>query len=293
LKDQNASLLLTLYKIGYNDNRTRISRKKRKEPMAVQARPAATVMLLRNHPTYHLEVFMVRRVVQSEFMPDIYVFPGGSVSRDDQLVETTPGLCASIETTPADPEGRTMLGTGVRAAAIRELFEEANVLLAYRRHQFLAISQESAPRFAAYRQEFNQRNGSLLTLAHDEQLIFATDHLRYFSHWITPEDLPRRYDTHFFLAIAPDEQEALYDQLETSEGLWIAPSLALERYAAGTFPLAFPTYRQLRDLCTFANIQEAIATTRYVQTHLPRIDTQNGEPRIYLPEDAEHSWPLH
>src|ERR1051326_4446882 len=100
--------------------------------MAVEPRLAATVMLLRDVEAQGqrgIEVFMVRRVVQSEFMPDLYVFPGGSAAADDRSVEQTTGLCVPVQPSQADPEGRTALGSGVRAAAIRELFEEANVLL--------------------------------------------------------------------------------------------------------------------------------------------------------------------
>src|SRR5712692_8767729 len=105
-------------------------------PPTVQPRLASAIMLLRDRPAGQgLEVFMVRRVIQSDFMPDVYVFPGGSVAADDRAAEQVEGVCipiASDAVVAADPEGRTILGSGVRAAAIRELFEEAGVLLAYR-----------------------------------------------------------------------------------------------------------------------------------------------------------------
>jgi 8-oxo-dGTP pyrophosphatase MutT (NUDIX family) len=283
--------------------------------MPAQPRLASTVILLRNdsgetassrraagnirglhlqdaQEIHRLEVFMVRRVVQSEFMPDVYVFPGGSVTDDDRTAERTVGLCASTHTTEADPEGRTALGTGARAAAIRELFEEANILLAYQDERMLAVNKEIAQRFAAYRQAFNQREGSLVELAHQERLKLATDHLAYFAHWITPEGMPKRYDTHFFLAVAPVEQEAVYDQLETSDGMWIQPAVALQRFREGTFPLAFPTYHQLRDLAHYSSVQEALdaAATRYVPTHRPLLKHIDGVPHVYLPEDPENAW---
>src|SRR5947209_13945635 len=114
-----------------------------KNTMAAQPRLASTVMLLRdNDAGQGIEVFMVRRVVQSEFLPDIYVFPGGSVSADDHLAEETAGVCTPVALTAADPEGRTVLGSGTRAAAIREMFEEANVLLAYQDGTMLAINED-------------------------------------------------------------------------------------------------------------------------------------------------------
>jgi 8-oxo-dGTP pyrophosphatase MutT (NUDIX family) len=225
-------------------------------------------------------------------MPNVYVFPGGSVSNDDCIAEQTSGLCAAVPPTEADPQGRTASGTGTRAAAIRELFEEANILLAYQNEQMLAVNAEVAQRFVAYRQAFNQREGSLVELAHKENLKLATDHLGYFAHWITPEGLPKRYDAHFFLAVAPVEQEAVYDQLETSDGMWIQPAVALQRFSEGTFPLAFPTYHQLRDLAHYSSVQEALdaTATHYVPTHQPLLTHIDGVPHVYLPEDPEHVW---
>ncbi len=263
------------------------------EFMTARPRLASAVMLLRDLASGlpGLEVFMVRRIVQSKFMPDVYVFPGGSVTAGDRIVENTPDLCTPVSCSIADPEGRTALGTGVRTAAIREMFEEANVLLAYHDRQILAINRQSVERYAAYRQAFNQCQGTLLELARREELVLATDQLVYCAHWVTPEGLPKRYNTHFFLATAPAEQEAMYDQLETSDGVWIEPIIALERFAAGSFPIAFPTYHLLRDLCAFSGVEEALqaATAHYIPTHQPRLKEINGRPHVYLPENPEHA----
>ena len=152
--------------------------------MIVQPRLASAVMLLRDRalagqdpgqgqaqpvpytghdtdggPGQRIEVFMVRRVISSDFMPDVYVFPGGSVSRDDATAELSEGVCAPVALTSSDPEGRTALGKGIRAAAMRELFEEAGVLLAYREGAILSISEEQVQHFEAYRQDFQERKG--------------------------------------------------------------------------------------------------------------------------------------
>ncbi len=263
--------------------------------MMVQPRLASTVMLLRDSVVEgesKLEVFMVRRVVQSEFMPDIYVFPGGSVSADDRLAERTEGVYEPVAPSLADPEGRTHLGTGVRAAAIRELFEEANILLAHRAGTMLAIDEESVERFANYRQAFNSRKGSLVELAQTEHLTLATQSLAYFAHWITPEGMPKRFDTHFFLATAPAEQEALYDNLETSDGVWIHPQDAITRFEQEQFPIALPTLSQLRDLSAFRIVEEALraTTTRYVPTHNPILTQKDGTTYIALPETPDVLW---
>ncbi|MBV9257468.1 MAG: hypothetical protein JO215_05565 [Ktedonobacteraceae bacterium] len=264
--------------------------------MIVQPRFASTVMLLRDVPAQGagIEVFMVRRVVQSEFMPDVYVFPGGSVISDDLLLEEGSGLCRAVAPSSTDPEGRTALGSGLRVAAIRELFEEANVLLAYRDKHILSIGEDALSRFEAYRRALNERKESLSAIVPAEQLVLATDTLAYFAHWITPEGMPKRFDTHFFLAVTPSEQEALYDQLETSEGTWFRPTEVMERFQRGEMPVALPTFHQLRDLSAFKSVQEALqaASARYVPTHLPRLVQKEGRSYVYLPEDPERAWTL-
>src|SRR2546425_3148050 len=265
-------------------------------PAIVQPRSSSAVLLLRNLPSGQgIEVFMVRRVIQSDFMPDVYVFPGGSVSADDRAAELAQDVCMPVmpvALAAADPEARTILGSGVRAAAIRELFEEAGVLLAYRNGEILAINEEDVPRFAAYRQAFNQRRGSLVELARVENLRLATDHLGYFAHWITPEGMPKRFDTHFFITTAPAEQEAAYDRLETSEGIWIAPVEALARFERNEFPLVFATIYQLRELAAFDSVKAALdyCAIHHVPTRIPVLKLENGKARVFLQEDSGNTW---
>lgn len=264
--------------------------------MTVQPRLAATIMLMREQRDAgdgrSVEVFMVQRVTRSEFMPDVYVFPGGSVSNSDREAEQSPGLCRPVSPGQADPEGRTASGAGVRVAAIREVFEEAGVLLVYRDERILAISGDEVARYQHYREALQQGQGSLIDMARTEQLTLATDQLHYFAHWITPEGLPKRFDTHFFIATAPEQQEAAYDRLETSAGAWINPEAALAAYERGEFPLVFATIHQLRALATFNSVQEAIAFTEshHVPVRMPILEHKNGTTRVFLPEDADFSW---
>ncbi len=262
-------------------------------PRDVKPRLASAVMLLREgDPGQGIEVFMVRRVIQSDFMPDVYVFPGGSVSSDDRAAESAEHVSTPITRHIADPEGRTRLGSGVRAAAIRELFEEAGVLLAYRSGTILAINPQDVARFDNYRQAFNQRKGSLIEIAQAENLRLATDYLGYFAHWITPAGMPRRFDTHFFITTAPAEQQAAHDRLETSEGVWIAPAEALARSERGEFPLVFATIHQLHELAAFGSVKEACesSASRHVETCIPVLVQGKGGVHVHLPGDAAHTW---
>lgn len=261
--------------------------------MAVQPRQASAVMLLRDAPSGQgLEVFMVRRVIQSDFMPDVYVFPGGSVQQDDLATELLTELREEVTLDITDPEGRTALGTGTRAAAIRELFEEGGILLAYQDKNMLAITLANSTLFANYRRAFNERQGSLVEMAREENLVLATRSLGYFTHWITPEGMPKRFDTHFFITTAPVEQQAAYDQLETSEGIWISPTEALERAERNEFPLVFATLHQLHELAAFTSTEEALqaAAGKHVETYMPVLVEQDGQLHVHLPGDDENLW---
>lgn len=253
--------------------------------MPVEPRLAAAIVLLRDRPQGGVETFMVRRHVRSEFVPDVYVFPGGSVKPGDCEAETAPGLCVP----PVGAHlGETTLGTGVRAASIRELFEEAGVLLAERDGQVLAIASNHAARFAEHRRRLQQNETTLAAIAQEESLSLATDRLSYFAHWITPEVMPKRFDTFFFIAAAPEEQQAAHDQLETTAGVWINPASALEQYGKGDFPLVFATIRQLDDLSAITNVAEAQRRFQQqaIPTIRPRAALQNGEVIIRLPGEA-------
>jgi hypothetical protein len=156
----------------------------------------------------------------------------------------------------------------------------------------LAIPELEVERFAAYRNAFNERKGSLVEMAHSEHLILATDLLNYFAHWITPEGMPKRFDTHFFLTTAPEEQQAAHDRLETSEGIWISPIEALVRFERKEFPLVFATIYQLRELAAFGSVQEALASTKkqHVPTRIPVMKQEGGKTRVFLQEDVDNAW---
>lgn len=245
----------------------------------VTPRPASATVMARERLDGGIEVFMVRRHVQSEFVPDVYVFPGGSVTEADREAERTPDLCA-----PAG-EGPTALGSGFRAAAIRELFEEAGALVARRGGEPLTVAQADLPRLAALRDGLNARTLTLLEVAQRDDLTLATDTLLHWAHWITPEAWPKRFDTHFFLVAAPEGQEPAHDNLETTHSVWIRPEDALAGYERGEFPLVFATIYQLKELTELANIAEARArfADKTPQTIMPRVEKREGKDVILLP----------
>ncbi len=261
---------------------------------AVPVRDAATVMLVRDAAGGDgIEVFMLRRNLQSDFVGGAYVFPGGAVDdhdRHDELDEVCQGR------SDADASRRLGLERGGLAfwvAAIRECFEEAGVLLAYDAGGAPVRFDDPAvdERFRLHREALDRGERRLVEICEAEGLRLAVDRMYYFSHWITPEGAPRRYDTRFFVARAPEAQAPLHDDREVIAHLWISPAEALARYEAGELELIFPTMRSLVSLSRFATTDElmaAAAATDEVPAILPRIVEEGGGYRIVLPGDPAY-----
>jgi 8-oxo-dGTP pyrophosphatase MutT (NUDIX family) len=119
-----------------------------------------------------------------------------------------------------------------------------------------------------------------ITLASPEDLV-------PFSRWITPEEVKVRYDTRFYLALAPAHSAPKPDGEEIVEVRWFAPAEALELHRAGELLLVFPTIKKLETLARFGSPEEALETVAAVAPEpiLPRIDTSGDEPRVLLPGD--------
>ena len=266
----------------------------------VVIRPAATIMLVRDAANPEsgdsaLEVLMVRRNLQSDFVGGAYVFPGGAVDPLDGGPEAE-----ALSQGRGDVEASILLGidTGGLAywvAALRETFEEAGLLLATRPSgpPLLAGDEEEEDRFVAERALVNQGKRRFLDLCRDEKLQLLVGDVHYFAHWITPRGAPRRYDTRFFVAAAPLGQQAAHDAGETIADTWISPRRALEGHRRGVFELIFPTIRNLQAISRFATsaelLEAAEKASRSVPTIEPRViadgDGVGNGVRIVLPGD--------
>ena len=246
----------------------------------VPALPAATVTLVRDAAD-GIEVLMLQRNHQSGFMPGMFLFPGGALDAGDAaraVLERCPGLDDAAASAVL---GMDCGGLAYWTAAIRESFEEAGVLLAYDEHGSIVDPREPQrfERFEEYRRKLNAGDDVLAAMLESENLTLAVDRLTYFSHWITPVGAPRRYDTRFFVAVAPQGQEALPDNVEAIHHVWVKPGHALERYHSGEFKMRTPTLRTLEQFAAFATTSALIAALReqkHIPAILPRINP-NGE----------------
>lgn len=198
----------------------------------VPIKPAATVMLVRD-ATDGLEVFMLRRTNAAVFASGMYVFPGGKVD-------------------PADGDGDEAFA----AAAIRECFEEAGVLLAVDADGRTVV--DGHPALAA-RDDVYAGRISIRALCTLHGLTPMTDRLPWVSHWITPKgEAPRRFDTRFFLAPSPVGQTSYHDDNETVASRWIRPADALDQGRRGEMMLMPPTVANLEFLQSHRTSAEAL-----------------------------------
>ena len=251
----------------------------------IQPQPAATVTLVRDAPR-GLEVLMLQRSHSLKFMPGVYVFPGGALDAADSSPEIQ-AMCAGLEDEAASRAlGVERGGIAYWVAAIREAFEEAGILLAYDASgNMVSLHGDAAERYRAHRSSLDERRGDFGAIVRDEGLRLAVDRLTYFGHWITPVSAPRRYDTRFFLAVAPERQEARHDNYETIAHVWMRPQEALDLCARETLNMRFPTIKTLEQFTRCATAAELVAvlsSTRVVRPLLPRM-TRDG--RTLLPND--------
>ena len=264
--------------------------------MVAVPKNASTVILLRNKESEGFEVFLLKRHEKSSFMGGNFVYPGGRVDRDDGSLE----ICSFSKGVTFD-EAQKILGEKISPeesfahwiAGIRELFEEAGVLLAYdqKGELFQIKNRDEQQKFSNYRTLLQKGGITICQMAQEEKLLFALDQLHYYAHWITPEARPERFDTRFFLSRYPIGQEASHDQKETTAGIWITPRKALEENLKGEVFLSPPTLKTLEDLSRFKTIDDISHSlkNRNIQPILPILTKISDNPLIIFPWDPEYA----
>lgn len=246
-----------------------------------EPRLSATILLLRDQPD--LQVLMVKRHYEIDFASGALVFPGGKANEEDEDP-------AWADWTDGDFHGEEQ---AARISAIREAYEEAGIILARpkaaRGPGATLVGQDVVDTLAPMRGPVDRREASFLDLIKQHDLVLALDALVHFGHWITPTMMPKRFDTHFYLAATPPDQVAEQDGRETTEAVWLGPQEALDMEAAGTATIIFPTRMNLGKLAETPNV--AVALDRFssesVVTVLPEIGKdETGDPCLHIPEEA-------
>jgi 8-oxo-dGTP pyrophosphatase MutT (NUDIX family) len=219
---------------------------------AVPVRPAATVIAARSTAGADLEVVMVRRHTSAVFMAGARVFPGGSLDAVDRG-----DLAASAVSWDGDPSEFAW-----RAAALRELAEEAGIVVADRQ-------VETAGRLG----------GDVYSAVLEAGTTLDATRLHYLSNWVTPVGEPRRFDTRFYVVVVGEETAATSDDREVFDAIWVEPDEALRRGRDGTWQIEFPTQIHLELLAELGDIDALVEHARLV---VP----QRIEPRMAVDDDG-------
>ncbi|MGE0828569.1 MAG: NUDIX hydrolase [Hyphomonadaceae bacterium] len=242
--------------------------------------PASTIMIVRDSPG--LEVLMVERHHQIDFASGALVFPGGKVSKDDFDPRWQERLDGD-----ENPDTRAFL-----IAGIREAFEESGLVLARPAGKRGKGKPFATPDDIASLHELRgpvaDGKASFLETIANANLVLALDALRPFAHWVTPEFMAKRFDTHFFIAEAPAEQSALCDGWETVDACWVEPGAALEQAERGERTIIFPTRMNLEMLGRSKTKDEALTATsaRKIVTVMPKVVQDGEEMFLAIPPEA-------
>ena len=242
--------------------------------------PSATVMLIRqNHAT--IQVYLLRRSHESSAFPGFYVFPGGTLEADDQD--------ANFWMKHVDLAGnplRQALGGQVErrlpfiVAAVRETFEEAGLLMA------------SSARGWFHAESLSRNEILFSRQIADHDLRLSVSKLACWCRWISPESMPKRFDTFFFAAPADPTQDCRPDNHETVDGIWIDPATALIKNSEGSFPLSPPTLVTLHQLLGFNKLDDLMAEARgrcWPEPLMPRMCPIEKGALIIEPWDPDYA----
>jgi len=247
----------------------------------VTPKPAATILMCKNGPN-GIETFMVVRNYQIDFGSGALVFPGGKLADSDSHPEVR-GLCDGTDGLDDD-------ALGLQVAAIREVFEECGILLAREQGSDAMIPGERLGALEHYRATLNTGEVGILKFLQKESLRLACDCLHPYAHWITPKMVPKRFNTHFFIAFAPDDHVAAHDGEESTDSVWISPEQVIREGAEGKWTLMFPTRLNLMMLGESGSVEEAIAAAnaRTLVTVEPWLEQDEGDepPWLCIPPEA-------
>ncbi len=229
----------------------------------------------------------------------MWVFPGGTIRADDldpaqaSLDPTlSPNDAHAVLSRAPDVPARTPRESHAHfVAAGRELIEEAGVILTENGSARLARDTTASEAFAAQRAAL-EKGQPLYEFARDTGMNLALSQLVYYAHWITPEALPQRFDTRFFLARLPEGQEASPSPFEMADGLWISAEEALVRSRAGSLALHFATINHLRRLAPYRSIDDlfTFARDKSVVPVIPHTREKEGRVVPFLSAELEGAW---
>ena len=250
----------------------------------VTPRPAATVLMLRDGPD-GMEVFMVKRHHKIDFATGALVFPGGSADPGD--------ASDTVRALSDGAEGLSEDDLRFRVASVREAFEETGLLLCRRADAAEVLEADECEALHHYRDKLEANELDFGHFLEAENLIACLDRLEHFAHWITPPGMPKRFDTHFYVARTPARQLAKHDGSENVDSVWITPQAACDAADAGTYTIIFPTRVNIEKLDRMgkdvSTAMANIAKDKVVMV-LPKVTRTEAGRIMEIPEEAGYGF---
>ncbi|MHB8189848.1 MAG: NUDIX hydrolase [Ferrimicrobium sp.] len=258
-------------------------------------RRAATVMMVRPAIDETFEVLMLKRSKDLTFVGGAYVFPGGKVDVADGSPEILARCDGLVEADARRALGVDELGVAHYVAAVREVFEEAGVLIGSTDGVGKLPALTELPPVGddldLARGHLLEGSWTFLDVLEYLGVRLSLDRLFYVAHWVTPEPVPKRFDTRFFVVSVRRNQKAREDASETVEHCWISPSAALDAYRAGELPMVIPTVRSLEYLASFGELDQLLQNARettFVPAIMPRLMRTDHGIEVVTPDDPRY-----
>ncbi|MGC4251572.1 MAG: NUDIX domain-containing protein [Sphingobium sp.] len=229
------------------------------------ARPAATVVIVRDRPHGPADILMMERARSMAFAGGALVFPGGAVDEGDRALAAA--FARGLE--PDD--------AAARVAAIRETLEESGMGIGFAR--------PPEPELLATMRRALAEGAELAALIEAHRLELTLDALLPFTRWQPNHRTARVFDARFYLAKAPDGQEASVDATENTHLFWSSARATLARCAAGEGFTIYPTRRNLERLAQFDTFDAlaAHAAATPPEKVVPWIEDRDGVPHLCIP----------
>ncbi len=246
-------------------------------------RTSATVVLVRSAADdAGIEVLLMRRAERGDHNSNAWVFPGGLTDpRDREADHHADGL---DDLQASQRLGLPSRGLDFYLAAVRECFEESGIL-------FSSTPLPSAELIEQWRADMQRGERSLAEFCESCNQRLALGKISYLAHWVTPVGRPKRFDTRFFLAVAPPDQVVAHDGSETVDHVWIRPAEALAR-GDDAMRMLTPTLHTLKLLARWAKVEQLIEwaeTPREVAQTMPCIGQSSQGPRPVTPDEAPYA----
>jgi len=231
-------------------------------------RPAATLLLLRDG-SLGPEALLLQRAHSAAFLAGAHVFPGGALDKADREVRVLRRVAGITDAEASARLGIEAGGIAYWVAGIRECFEESGILLA-EGEDGRPVDAARAAALAPCRGQLHAGKLAFHEFLEKERLLLSGRALAYFGHWVTAPGRARRFDTRFFLALAPEAQVGTHDGTELVASDWLRPLDAIEREARGEIQLVFATKNTLADLVRFARAKDALEHAREAEVETNR-----------------------